>query len=240
MPTSDRPDALAFAQLLLNLLDEGRRTATYKLAVLLALIDCCAVGTDASGTAPDVVATRDLARRVLELYWPQVRDDALPAGSAVVLRQSSQPRAVTVDAVRRLRTQAHAVRATTPAAAERLLPGDFSDALDLIELNLVQMPLGKLQRPLGFSEAAGRDYPRFLYDDSVFHERVSARGGPGRGPGRRQGRGAWAVPRPDLPRAGRARGGCLSVRSSRASAGDDLDQLVSTAHVARVAGVEPG
>lgn len=33
------PDALAFAQLLLNLLDEGRRTATYKLAVLLALID---------------------------------------------------------------------------------------------------------------------------------------------------------------------------------------------------------
>lgn len=63
MPDSHRPDALAFAQLLLNLLDEGRRTATYKLAGLLALIDCCAVGTNARGEAPDAVTTRDLARR---------------------------------------------------------------------------------------------------------------------------------------------------------------------------------
>lgn len=55
MPDRDQPDALTFAQLLLNLLEEGRRTATYKLAVLLALIDCCAGGTDAGGTAPDVV-----------------------------------------------------------------------------------------------------------------------------------------------------------------------------------------
>jgi hypothetical protein len=38
------------------------------------------------------------------------------------------------------------------------------------------MPLGKLQRPLGFSEPAGRDdYPRFLYDDGAFHEGVTAR-----------------------------------------------------------------
>lgn len=175
MSDGDRPDALAFAQLRLNLLDEGRRTATYKLAVLLALIDCCVVGTDASGQAPDAVPTHDLARRVLDLYWPQVRDYALPAGGAVVLRQSSQQRAVTVDAVRRLRTQAQPVRATTPAAAERLLPREFSDALNTIELNLVQMPLGKLQRPLGFSETAGHDYPRFLYDDSAFHEGVTAR-----------------------------------------------------------------
>jgi len=108
------------------------------LAVLLALLDCCTVGTDASGNAPGSISTRDLARRVLELYWPQVRDYALPAGGAVVLRQSSQPRAVTVDAVRRLRTRASSIRATTPASA-------------------------------------GRDYPRFLYDDSAFHENVSAR-----------------------------------------------------------------
>jgi hypothetical protein len=64
-------DPLAFAQLLLALLDEGRRTATYKLAVLLALIDCCAKGSDASGRAPTQIPTRDLARRVVELYWPR-------------------------------------------------------------------------------------------------------------------------------------------------------------------------
>lgn len=168
------PDALAFAQLLLNLLDEGRRTATYKLAVLLALIDCCATGTDATGTAPDSVPTRDLARRVLELYWPQVREYAATQTGAVVLKQSSQPRAVTVDAVRELRVRARTVGATTPSAAERALPREFAATLDTIELNLVRMPLGKLQRPLGFTATGGRDYPRFLYDDSAFHENVSA------------------------------------------------------------------
>jgi hypothetical protein len=169
------PDSLAFAQLLLNLLDEGRRTATYKLAVLLALLDCCALGTDAAGRAPDAVATRDLARRVLELYWPQVRDYAGPDGSALVLRQSSQPRAVTVEAVARLREQASVVGARTPASAAARLPDAYRDALDTIELNLVQMPLGKLQRPSGFSETSNADYPRFLYDDTPFSERVTAR-----------------------------------------------------------------
>jgi predicted house-cleaning noncanonical NTP pyrophosphatase (MazG superfamily) len=104
---------------------------------------------------------------VLELYRPQVRGYRLPAGRAVVLRQSSQPRAVTVDAVRRLRTHARTVRATTPASAERLLLREYGDALDTIELNLVQMPLGNLHRPLGFSEAAGRGYPRFLYREAL-------------------------------------------------------------------------
>ena len=36
------------------------------------------------------------------------------------------------------------------------------------------MPLGKLQRPGGFSEKVNADYPRFLYDDTPFTETVSA------------------------------------------------------------------
>ena len=44
-------NAAAWAQLVLTILDEGRRTATYKLAVLLALIDCCALLADADGSA---------------------------------------------------------------------------------------------------------------------------------------------------------------------------------------------
>ena len=171
--SSRQDEPLAFAQLLLNLLDEGRRTATYKLAVLLALIDCAAAGTDAAGRAREVIATRDLARRVLELYWPQVRDYPAASREDRVLRQSSQRRAVTADAVRRLQAQTREAGGTTPYAAERLLPQAFADTLDEIELNLVRMPLGKLQRPAGFTERGNAEYPRFLYDDTSFHERTT-------------------------------------------------------------------
>ena len=164
-------DALAWAQLVLTVIDEGRRTATYKLAVLLALIDCCVLGTDAHGRPPQTIPVRTLARRVLQLYWPQVR----PYTAGAVLSQSSQPRAVTVDAVRELRALASSAGATTPAAAERALPVPYAAALDTVELNLVRMPLGKLQRPQGYSAAGAHDYPRFLYDDSEFSEAVSAR-----------------------------------------------------------------
>ena len=173
MEHDDAGNAAAWAQLLLTILDEGRRTATYKLAVLLALIDCCALSADSQGRAPSRVPVRDLAVRVLELYWPQVRPYPRRDGPPL-LRQSSQPRAVTVDAVRALREQAHAEGAHSPAAAERALPIAYAEAVTVIELNLVQMPLGKLQRPQGYAAQGAADYPRFLYDDADFHEGVTA------------------------------------------------------------------
>lgn len=169
MPRDEQADdPLAFTQRLLSLLDEGRRTATYKLAVVLALIDCCAVHSDASGRAPDAISTRDLATRVAELYWPQVRPHET---ASRILRQSSQPRAIAVDSVAQLRDVAGRHGATTFEAARARVPGDVERCLDKVELTLVRMPLGKLQRPLGFVEASN-DYPRFLYDDGSFHERV--------------------------------------------------------------------
>lgn len=171
---SSSGNAAAWAQLVLTILDEGRRTATYKLAVLLALIDCCALSADAEGRAPSRVPVQDLAVRVLELYWPQVRPYARHDGSPL-LRQSSQPRAVTVDAVRALRNRAQAVGARSPAGAQRALPTAYEQTIGLIELNLVQMPLGKLQRPQGYAANGAADYPRFLYDDKPFHEGVTAR-----------------------------------------------------------------
>lgn len=167
-------NAAAWAQLLLTILDEGRRTATYKLAVLLALLDCSALSADERGRAPERVPTRDLAVRVLDLYWPQVRPYPRLKGSPL-LRQSSQSRAVTVDAVRALREEAGRAGARSPAGAERSLPAAYARCVSQIELNLVQMPLGKLQRPLGYAATGASDYPRFLYDDSAFHEGVTAR-----------------------------------------------------------------
>jgi hypothetical protein len=48
-------DAPGFAERLLAVIDEGRRTATYKLALLMALTECCAE----AGTVPGATARRD-------------------------------------------------------------------------------------------------------------------------------------------------------------------------------------
>jgi hypothetical protein len=66
--TNDR-DAIGFGEKLLELLDEGRYTATYKFAVLLALIDLCLEQTQASGAPPEAVTTRQIAEKVVEIYW---------------------------------------------------------------------------------------------------------------------------------------------------------------------------
>ena len=163
-------EPLAFAQLLLGLIDEGRRTATYKLALLLALLDCSLLQTDSGGRPGSRIGTRTLAARVIHLYWPQVRPFSLDGAPAKVLSQSSQSRAVTVDAVARLRELASARHITTLHGARAAMPTDYDACLDRVELNFVQMPLGKLQRPAG---VMGDGYPRFLYRDEAFTEGVT-------------------------------------------------------------------
>ena len=78
---ADDRGPIALAEKILALLDEGRFTATYKYAVLLALMDLSLEKTSRFGAAPDMVVTRELAEKVLELYWPHAvpypaRDEA--------------------------------------------------------------------------------------------------------------------------------------------------------------------
>jgi hypothetical protein len=70
--------ALRFAERLLALLDATRYAATYKLATLLALIDVTAERTGPDGTAPATLPAKEVARRVIELYWPPT----VPCGAA--------------------------------------------------------------------------------------------------------------------------------------------------------------
>ena len=51
-PPGQLPVNAGFAERLLEVIDSGRRTATYKLAVLLALLDLCARHSDTDGRAP--------------------------------------------------------------------------------------------------------------------------------------------------------------------------------------------
>ena len=76
MTGGEQRGAIGFAEKVLELLDEGRYTATYKYAVLLALIDLCLEHTQASGAPPDTMTTRQLADKVVQTV---TRDVVKPA-----------------------------------------------------------------------------------------------------------------------------------------------------------------
>ena len=64
---ADQRGAIGFAEKVLELLDEGRYTATYKYALLLALMDVWLEHTQSSGAPPEMVTTRNCGqdRRVV-------------------------------------------------------------------------------------------------------------------------------------------------------------------------------
>ena len=73
MHNLDARDPLALGQQLMSVLEGGRRTATYKLATLLALLNYAVENTPVDPDAAVSVDLDDLAERVIGLYWRQVR-----------------------------------------------------------------------------------------------------------------------------------------------------------------------
>jgi hypothetical protein len=159
-PSGQPPVNAGFAERLLEFIDSGRRTATYKLALLLALLDLCARHSDTRGRAPQVLYTRDIAEHVASLYWPQVIPYPLPgAASAEVLRQITLPRAAIVAAVSSFRSAAEAAGATSWRLARLRLPGAYRAMLDQVEVIVAEQPLPRLQA-VGSAQAV---FP-FLYE----------------------------------------------------------------------------
>jgi len=144
---------IRFAERLLALLDEGQFTATYKYAVLLGLIDLCFEKASTKGVAPDLVTTKQLAKKVVELYWQHV----LPYGDGDVLRQNTRGQAEILSRVATFRSRMkHEPYASIHSA--RLADGrGFKRLVKQVELKLIEMPLPRLQR-IG----AGED--RFIYE----------------------------------------------------------------------------
>jgi hypothetical protein len=159
-PSGQPPVNAGFAERLLEVIDSGRRTATYKLALLLALLDLCARHSDTRGRAPQVLYARDIAEHVAGLYWPQVIPYPLPgAASAEVLRQITLPRAAIVAAVSSFRSTAEAAGATSWHLARLRLPGAYRAMLDQVEVIAAEQPLPRLQA-VGSAQAV---FP-FLYE----------------------------------------------------------------------------
>ena len=149
-PVDRASGGMALAEQLLTVLAEGSFTATYKYAVLLALVDLCVEQSTRTGDAPTSVTTRQLAEKVLELYWPQVR-----AFDQRTLRQNSGKQARIVTMIFRFQNQL-GEPGVSVARARRLAPDEFGSLVRDIEWTLVEMPLPKLQR-------VGSEQVRVLY-----------------------------------------------------------------------------
>jgi hypothetical protein len=159
-PPGRLPVNAGFAERLLEVIDSGRRTAAYKLAVLLALLDLCARHSDACGRAPRVLHTWDIAEQVASLYWPQVIPYPVPgAPSATVLRQITPPRAAIIATVSSFRSQAQAAEMTSWHLARLRLPGGYEAMLDQVEVIVAGQSLPRLQAA-GSAQAV---FP-FLYE----------------------------------------------------------------------------
>jgi len=70
LPSEPDRTAIRLAERLIQLLGRGGFTATYKYAVLVALMDLCMELTSVTGLPPDMITTRQLAEKVIEIYWP--------------------------------------------------------------------------------------------------------------------------------------------------------------------------
>jgi len=155
-------DPLLLGQRVVAILETGLRTATYKLATLMALIEHCIEHLPERPGDAVGVPLAELAHRVLEIYWQQVRPF-----DGHELRQSTQPRARILMATDRLR--AASGRATGSVDVARLrAPAVYARAIDEITLCLAQQPLHRLQKLPGSSTS-----DPFLYDDSFLHDQVS-------------------------------------------------------------------
>ncbi|MCV7100120.1 HNH endonuclease [Mycobacterium palustre] len=156
-------DPLLLGQRVVAILETGLRTATYKLATLMALLDHCIEHLPEDPADTLSVPIPDLARRVLEIYWRQVRPF-----DGRELRQSTQPRARILIAVNEFRGVVGG--GTSIDVAMLRHPAVYQATIDEITLCLAQQPLHRLQRLPGKTTSDD-----FLYDDSFLHDQISRR-----------------------------------------------------------------
>ena len=150
-------DSSALIQRVLAVLDEGRRSATYKPALLLALVELAVERVD--GLAALELPLADIADKVMELYWPQTRPHDAAEGT---LRQATTRASRIVDALTELRSSTRAAVNQPLGQLRTQHPNAYLGARSRIARALAMQPIPRLQRP---GSGIGGAYPRFLFDD---------------------------------------------------------------------------
>jgi 5-methylcytosine-specific restriction endonuclease McrA len=173
-----------FGERLLNLLDQGKFTATYKYAVLLALLDLCLENPRPDGSAPDCLTARQLAEKVVEIYWPQTMPFTAKAGVSV-LAQNRGGQAEIVSAIAKFRSR-HAPDPSAPLAQARArAKARFERLVSYVEWKLIEMPLPRLQTvgetddPFLYRIGWSRSVRRLDVEDEAFDGRIYLLGGSG-------------------------------------------------------------
>jgi hypothetical protein len=157
---SSDDEGLRFAERLLSLIDSGRYAATYKFAALLAILDLAAEHTDPATGPPDMVHGRDVAARVIELYWPQSAGYAASHDS-VKKTLSQSPQNDIPAKLARWRDHHGLGDGATLRDAERADPKGWGNLVADLTAIVIGMPLAKLQK---FGDGRNAVEDRFIYD----------------------------------------------------------------------------
>lgn len=149
-------DAVALAERMLQVLEYGSFSATYKYALVTALLDLCFELTTPQGDPPTTITTRQVAEKVTALYW----DHAVPFERGAVLRQGGNragQQAEILRAIQRLRDRLAGSAEERIDRARTHHGTAFATLVDEVEWKLIEMPIPRLQR-------VGRSEDRFLYE----------------------------------------------------------------------------
>jgi hypothetical protein len=135
-------DPLLLGQRVVAILETGQRTATYKLALLMALIEHCIENLPERTDDVLSVPIPALAHRVLAIYWRQVRSFD---GHDLVQVRGSTGRIT--DAAKALRAAARADNSGLSLEVAMLrVPEAYEQAIGKIVIALAKQPLPRLQK----------------------------------------------------------------------------------------------
>ena len=156
-PPSDA-EQLAFLADVQRILDQGQFTATYKFALLLALVELAVEDGDDSG-GPATISLDAIAEKFIALYWTHTR----PYRGATLVQNAGRNIAV-------LRQIEHLQRTSPRLSQARQLP-EWKTLREAVRNVVVQMPLFRLQLLRNNHRLA------FLYDNQVVGDKLTLKPG---------------------------------------------------------------
>jgi hypothetical protein len=148
-------DQVRFIASIERILSEGSFVATYKYALLVALVELAIERGDDSNREL-ALPIHDIADKFAELYWRQAApyDASGDSGSGFILHQNQGKQASAISRLARLRNELKGSRSTL---AEARRTADWAKLVVQMRALLKSMPLWRLQR-------VGHEDIRFLYE----------------------------------------------------------------------------